>query len=95
MSDLSPEAVKHHVKIYVRVFIALAILTVATVGVSYLRLPAALAVIVALCIAGFKSTLVAGFFMHLFSEKKIIVVLLGLATFLFLVLLLFPLLSRH
>ena len=39
MSHLSPEDVKHHVKVYVRVFLALALLTVATVAVSYLHLP--------------------------------------------------------
>ena len=94
MGNLSPEAVKHHVKIYVRVFITLAVLTVVTVTVSYLRLPILIAVIVALLIATFKSSLVAGFFMHLAYEKKIIFSILALAFFLFLTVLLLPILSH-
>ena len=94
MSGLSPEAVKHHVKVYVRVFAALAILTMITVTVSYLRLPIVAAVLVALFIATLKSSLVAGFFMHLVSEKKIIFSILALAFFLFLTVLLLPVLSH-
>lgn len=59
-----------HIKIYIGVFVALLVLTVVTVAVSYLRLPIHQAVIVALIVAGFKGTLVAGFFMHLFDEFK-------------------------
>lgn len=95
MSGHSPEAVKRHVRIYVRVFAALAVLTVLTVAVSYLHLPLAAAVIIALLIAAIKSSLVAGFFMHLVSEKKIILVILALAAILFVALLLFPVLSHH
>jgi len=91
---LTPEAVKHHVKIYVRVFSALAILTVVTVSVSYLKLPLRWAILIALAIALFKSSLVAGFFMHLVSEKKVIFWLLILAGFLFIVLLLTPSISH-
>ncbi len=94
MSDLSPEAVKHHVKVYVRVFVALAILTMITVTVSYLHLTIAAAVLVALLIATLKSSLVAGFFMHLISEKKIIFAILALAFLLFLTVLLIPVLSH-
>ncbi len=94
MSDLTPEAVKHHVKIYVRVFVALAILTILTVSVSYLKLPLHWAILIALAIALFKSSLVAGFFMHLVSEKKIIFWLLILAIPLFIILLLTPSISH-
>ncbi len=88
MSDHSPEAVQKQVKIYIRVFVALGILTVLTVGVSYLKLPLAIAIVVALFIAAVKSSLVAGYFMHLVSEKKIIlgIVLLALVFFIFLLL---------
>ena len=86
----SPEAVQKQVKIYIRVFLALAVLTVATVGVSYLRLPLTLAIIVALSIALVKSSLVAAFFMHLVSEKKIIYSILALAFFFFIFLLTYP-----
>lgn len=93
MSHSTPEAIQRQVQIYVRVFIALAMLTVLTVGVSYLKLPLALAVTAALFIAFVKGSLVAGFFMHLVSEKKLILSILALAAVFFLVLLLYP--SMH
>ena len=83
-------SVQRQVKVYIRVFLALAILTVLTVGVSYMRLPIALAVVVALSIAAVKSSLVAAFFMHLAAEKRIIAAILSLAFCFFLVLLLWP-----
>lgn len=86
----SPEEVKKHVKIYIGVFAALAVLTVVTVAVSYLHLPMAWAVVVALVIASFKASLVAGFFMHLFQEKPIIFWILLLTIIFFLHLLIIP-----
>ena len=71
MSDVSFDAAKH-VRTYLMVFGALAILTVITVAVGYLSLPIGAAVVVALLIASVKGSLVASFFMHLISEKKII-----------------------
>lgn len=90
MSHLSPEAVKHHVKIYVRVFIALAILTAITVGVSYLHLAVVPAVTLALAIAILKASLVALFFMHLSDETKIIYAILAVTVFFFAFLLIYP-----
>ncbi len=95
MSDhLSPEEVKKHVTIYVRVFMALAALTIITVAISYLHLPILAAVGVALLIASFKGSLVAAYFMHLAQEKKIILYPLILVFFFFIVLLIIPTLSR-
>jgi len=94
VSGLTPEEVHHHVKIYIRVFLALAALTVLTVGVSYLRLPVAIAVAVALIIATFKASLVATFFMHLNVERKIIMAILALTVFFFIFLLIWPAISR-
>ena len=94
-SELSAEEIKHHVKVYVRVFIALAVLTLLTVGVSYLHLNIYLAVAVALLIATFKGSLVATFFMHLVSERKIILWILGFTVFFFFFLLLFPTLFKY
>ena len=90
MSMHSQEAVQKQVQVYIRVFLALAILTVLTVGVSYMKLPIALAVVVALSIAAVKSSLVAAFFMHLASEKRVIFTVLLLAFGFFLVLLFLP-----
>ncbi len=94
MSGLTPEEVHHHVKIYIRVFLALAALTVLTVGVSYLHLPLAIAVAVALIVATFKASLVANFFMHLNAERKIILAILALTVFFFIFLLIIPALSH-
>lgn len=94
MSGLSQEEVRHHVKVYVRVFLALAVLTVVTVGVSYLHLPLAAAVAVALLVAIVKASLVASFFMHLVSERRIILAILALTLFFFVFLLVYPALDR-
>ena len=94
MSDHSPETIKKHVAIYVRVFVALAALTLITVAVSYWHLPVLAAVGVALLIACFKGTLVAAFFMHLAKEKKVILYPLILVLFFFLFLLIAPTISR-
>ncbi len=58
------------------VFVALAVLTVVTVAISYLHLPTALAISVAMVVATVKASLVAGYFMHLLSEEKVILYLL-------------------
>lgn len=77
MSDAShAEDMKRHVKIYQRVFFALAVLTILTVSVSYLHLPIIYALIIALLIAISKSSLVASFFMHLISEKRAVFLVL-------------------
>jgi cytochrome c oxidase subunit IV len=71
---------KRHIRLYVGVFIALMIATVITVAVSYFHFGHEDShvgnVTVALIIAGIKAALVAGFFMHLSSEKRAIYVLL-------------------
>lgn len=77
MSDSThAEEVKKHVRIYIAVFGALAALTVITVAVAYLHLSIVPALIVALFIASIKGSLVAAYFMHLISEKKVIFTLL-------------------
>jgi len=76
--------IKRHVKIYVTVFAALAALTLITVGVSTLHLPPTQAILLALGIATIKGSLVALFFMHLISERKIIFLILTFAALFFL-----------
>lgn len=66
------EEIKKHVRIYISVFGALAVLTVVTVGVGYLHLPMLPALIAALVIASIKAGLVAAYFMHLVSEERVI-----------------------
>lgn len=77
--DMTLEDVKKHVRVYIGVFGALALLTVVTVAVSLLDIPFYPALIVALLIASIKGALVAAYFMHLISEKQIIMWVLLLA----------------
>lgn len=87
------EEINKHVRIYITVFVALAGLTVVTVAVSYWHLPVLPAVTLALVIATIKGSLVACYFMHLISEKRLILWVLVLTGLFFLVLLLLPVLT--
>lgn len=78
--------IKKHVRSYILVFATLMVLTFVTVAVAYLHLSIGQAVIVAMIIATIKGSLVAAYFMHLISEKKVIYWVLGLTAFLFFVL---------
>lgn len=78
MSGTSVEDIKRETRGYLVVFAALAALTVVTVTISYLRLPTPTAIFLALLVATIKGTLVACFFMHLISERKVIYALLVL-----------------
>jgi cytochrome c oxidase subunit 4 len=88
MSGHSVEDIKKRVKVYIGVFAALAVLTVVTVAASYLDLSSGEAFFLAIIIASVKGTLVAGYFMHLFSEKTTVLAVLGL-TFFFLIVIMF------
>ena len=86
--------IDRHVRIYITVFIALMVLTIITVAVSYLHLPVAAAVTVALLVATVKGSLVACYFMHLVSEKKLIYAVLVLTVVFFIVLLALPVVTH-
>jgi cytochrome c oxidase subunit 4 len=79
-----------HVRIYVTVFVALMVLTIVTVAVSRFHLAVPVAVTVALIVATIKGSLVACYFMHLISEKKLIYAVLALTGFFFIALLALP-----
>jgi cytochrome c oxidase subunit 4 len=79
-----------HVRVYITVFVALMALTIITVAVSYLHLPLPIAVTVALLVATVKGSLVACYFMHLLSEKKLIYAVLGLTAAFFVALMVLP-----
>ncbi len=68
----SAEEIRHHIKGYFLVYLALMVLTGVTVGVSYFHLAIHWAVLVAFIVAAVKGGLVAAIFMHLNNEKKII-----------------------
>lgn len=80
----SPEEVSKHVKVYLTVFIALMIGTVVTVGLNYLHFDSVvLTIAIALFVATIKATLVACYFMHLITEKRMIYIILGFTAFFF------------
>jgi cytochrome c oxidase subunit 4 len=79
-----------HVKVYITVFVALMILTIVTVAISRLHLSVPLAVTVALIVAIIKGSLVACYFMHLISEKKLIYAVLALTGAFFIALMALP-----
>jgi len=86
--------IRSHVKTYYMVFGALMVLTIITVGVSYLHLPIPMAIAVALIVATIKGSLVALFFMHLSNERKMIYWALALTGFFFIFLLFVPLFTN-
>lgn len=75
--------VQKEVRTYLIVFGALLFLTIVTVAVSYLHLNIFGAVMVALFVASIKAALVACFFMHLISERKVIYIVLGITLIFF------------
>src|SRR5712691_2746517 len=89
-SDHAVADIDRHVRVYITVFVALMALTLITVTISYLHLPLPMAVTVALLVAPVKGSLVACYFMHLISEKKLIYAVLGLTAVFFVALLALP-----
>ena len=83
------------VRIYITVFVSLMALTIITVAISRFHLPIHLAVTVALFVAIVKGSLVACYFMHLISEKKLIYAVLAVTAAFFLVLLAVPVITVH
>ena len=75
--------IQKEVKGYVIVGISLFGLTIVTVAVSYLHLNLTGAIIVALCVATIKGSLVACYFMHLISEQRLIYIVLALTVIFF------------
>ncbi len=87
--------IDRHVRIYITVFVALMVLTIVTVAIAELHLPVPIAISVALLVATIKGSLVACYFMHLISEKKLIYAVLLLTVFFFAALLALPVLTVH
>ncbi len=86
-----PEEIAKHVRVYIMVFLSLAVLTGVTVGISYVHLGSHwMNIVVALVIASIKASLVAAYFMHLISEKKVIFWVLGLTALFFLFVIFIP-----
>ena len=83
MSDNHAHDINKQVRIYVGVFVALLVGTILTVAASRVHFGHTGNIIIALIIALVKAGLVAGFFMHLVSEKKTIYRILVFTVFFF------------
>lgn len=90
----SPEEIKKNQKTFWTVGGILLVLTVLTVAVSYFHLPIAAAVLVGMLVASLKGGLVAGIFMHLIAERKVIYQLLILTIVFFIALMALPILTE-
>ena len=86
--------IDRHVRVYITVFVALMVLTVVTVAISRLHLSMPVAVSVALLVAIVKGSLVACYFMHLISERRLIYAVLALTVVFFAALLSLPTLTH-
>lgn len=94
MSGHTVEEIRGEIRRYWIVGLALFLLTVVTVAVSYLDVSQGAAVLIALIIAALKGGLVAAVFMHLISERQAIYSLLILTVFFFIVLMIGPAAGR-
>jgi len=83
-----------HVKVYIIVFVTLMVLTIVTVAIARVHLPVPIAITLAMVVATIKGSLVACYFMHLISEKKLILAVLALTFAFFAVLLALPILTH-
>src|SRR5262245_55744194 len=78
------EHIKKHVKIYITVFVALLVGTIVTVLLNAVHFESmTVTITIALFVAIVKAFLVAGFFMHLMSERKAIYSILLVTVFFF------------
>ena len=84
MSDAHSHDISRQVKIYITVFVALLVGTFVTVWLNYMHFDSVvLTISIALFVAIVKAALVAGFFMHLISERKAIYAILVATVFFF------------
>ena len=93
MATESKESIEHHIQTYIRVFIALGVLTVITVAVSYLNVSFIEAFFIAMTVATIKGSLVLGYFMHLITERQMIIWILLATVTTFIILMFIPLIS--
>ena len=84
---VADQHVEKHVRQYLIVFAALLVLTVLTVLASRIDIGITGGIILALIIASVKGTLVAGVFMHLFSDRRKLIYVVLIYTGIFLLVL--------
>ena len=84
---MADQHVEKHIRQYLIVFASLLVLTVVTVLASRINLGITGGIILAMIIAGLKGTLVAGVFMHLFTDKRKLIYMILIYTGIFLLVL--------
>ncbi len=87
--------IDRQVRIYITVFVSLMALTIVTVAISRFHPPVAIAVSIAMLVATIKGSLVACYFMHLISEKKLIYAVLALTATFFVALMVLPAITHN
>lgn len=93
MSADNAVAVQKEVRLYLAVFIAVAILTLANVAASTMTTHVAPGVTIALMLAAVNAVLVVRYFMHVPTESNLIHKVLGITAFFFVVLMLITMLA--
>jgi len=91
---MNGEAINKDIKKYIGVFILLMVFTGVTVAVSYLDVTTPMAIGLALFIASIKGALVLCFFMHVISEKLLVILVLAFTAVFFLGLILLPVFNQ-
>lgn len=86
--------IDRQVKTYIVIFITLMALTFVTVAISRIHLPVPTAIALALVVASVKGSLVAAYFMHLVSERKLIWWVLWFTISCFIAVLLLPVVTH-
>jgi len=94
MGGHTAEEIRGEIRRYWIIGLALFLLTIITVTVSYMDISTGMAVFVALLIACIKAGLVAAVFMHLISEKQAVYALLILTAVFFAALMILPIGTR-
>lgn len=94
MDTANTQEFKKHIRTYVLIFVALLALTIVTVTISSFHLSVPAAITVALIIATIKGSLVACYFMHLISEKKLIFLALIITVIFFIALMWLPIFTN-
>lgn len=96
MSAHSAHDIEKSIKRYWFIFFALIVGTIVTVGAYFLKIDSvALTVALALFIASIKAFLVAGYFMHLMDEKKMIYGIMSATVFFFISLMVLTIWAMH
>ena len=89
----SAAEMKKHLKIYYMIFGALLVLTAVTVLVAGFEVGITGGIIIALIVAGVKGSLVACYFMHLLTERGLVLWVLALCALFFFLLLFLPMIT--